>query len=304
MNAAGPGLPVAAMRPMATPRAARTIAEVSLFLFFIQATVLAPGDIESALGFSTHDLGHRWWTVATFTLVHTGLWPLVVNLAVLLVFGSALERVWGTGEFVRYYIVCSLGAWIAHLTFASPEQLLIGSAGPAVGLVLAFAAQSVPEPPLRVGAVALSAGWVAVIGTAAVLSAGVLTATPEAAPLYLVHAGGLVAGWAYLRTAGSISLLRLRDAVSPVPDELDEGPPRAVPRARSRTPQHEDDIVLRSNAAVAREAATHQIPAPPPPRDPASLDRVLDKISQEGFASLTSDERTLLDEMSRRLRDQ
>lgn len=291
-----------AARPAASARAAHTIVVVSLLLFFIQATVLAPGDIESALGFSTQDLGHRWWTVVTFTLVHASVWPLAVNLAAILVFGAALERAWGTGEVMRYYLVCSLGAWIASVTFAPPDALLAGSAGPAMGLILAFAAQSAPEPPLRIGAVALSAGWVTVLGTAAVLSAGVLTATPETAPVYLVHAGGLIAGWAYLRTAGSINLGRLREGISPVPDELDEGPPRAIPRGQPRAQRHEDDIVMRSNAAVAREAAARQ-GSPAPHRDPGSLDQVLDKISREGFGSLTLDERTLLDEMSRRLRD-
>jgi hypothetical protein len=225
-----------------------------------------------------------------------------VNLSTLLVFGSALEHVWGSGEFVRYYVICSLGAWIAHLTFVSPDVTLAGSAAPAIGLVLAFAAQSGSEPPLRIGAVAISAGWMAAAGTTAALAAGLLTAEPETGPAYLVHFGGFLAGWAYLRAIGSISFGRLRDAVSPVPDEPDEGPPRAVPRAQPRAHRQEDDIISRSNAAVAREAAERRLAAPPP-RDPKSLDRVLDKISQQGLGSLTPDERTLLDEMSRRLRD-
>lgn len=303
MSEVGQGPNVMALRPMASPRAARAITAVSLALFFIQATILAPGDIETALGFSTQDLGHRWWTIVTFTLVHADAWPLIVNLGALFVFGAALERVWGTGEFVRYYLVCSLGAWMASLMFAPPEALLTGSAGPAMGVVLAFAAQSGPEPSLRVGAVSLSAGWVAFLGTVSILAAGALTAPPDSATVYLVHVGGMVAGWAYLRTAGSISLLRLREAVSPVPDEAsDDEPPRAIPRTHARPSRHEDDIVARSNAAVAREAAERQH-AVPQPRDPASLNRVLDKISKSGFESLTPDERMLLDEMSRRLRD-
>ena len=44
-------------------------------------------------------------------------------------------------------------------------------------------------------------------------------------------------------------------------------------------------------------------PAPRPREERvAELDRVLDKISQEGLGSLTSDERAVLDEMARRLR--
>lgn len=290
-----------ALGGVSAPRAVRVIVGASLLLFVVQATVFAPGAIESTLGSSVHDLGSRWWTIATFTLVNQGILPLAANLSALLVFGAALERVWGTGEFVRYYAVCSLGAWIAHLVFVSPDQVLAGSAAPSIGLTLAFAAHSEAEPPLRIGAVAITAGWLAAGGTAAILAAGFFGSASAAGPAYLVHFGGFVAGWAYLRSVRSINLLRLRNAVSPVPDDLDEGLPRAVPRARPRTQRHEDDIVAQSNAAVAREASERRL-VTPRTRDPKSLDRVLDKISQQGLDSLTPDERTLLDEISRRFR--
>ena len=57
-------------------------------------------------------------------------------------------------------------------------------------------------------------------------------------------------------------------------------------------------------------AATRRPPAPPAPKPTAAaskkaddLNLVLDKISEQGLASLTSDERRLLEEMSKKLRD-
>ena len=57
-------------------------------------------------------------------------------------------------------------------------------------------------------------------------------------------------------------------------------------------------------------AATRSPPAPPAPKPPAAaarktdeLNLVLDKISEQGIASLTLDERRLLEEMSKKLRD-
>lgn len=285
------------------PRAVRVTLFFSAALFFIQMTVLAPGDAAAALGFSSHDLGQRWWTVATFTLVHTSAWPLIVNLGVLGVFGTYLERTWGTGEFIRYYVVCSLGAWIAHLAFIPAGTILAGSAAPAIGALLAFAAMNGDGRHLRVGAISLSTRSLAVLGVLAIVVAGTTTATPDARMTYLAHGAGLVAGWGYLRTASSISLVRLRDGVSPVPEESDDAPPRAVPRHHHRKERHEDDIVARSNAAVAREVATRGVVAPQKSDNPAGLDQVLDKISEQGLESLSADERRLLDEMSRRLRD-
>jgi membrane associated rhomboid family serine protease len=288
-----------------SPRASfvRAVVISSLALYFLQLTVLAPSDVEAALGFSSGSLGQRWWTVITFPVAHSQFLPLVANLLTIGVFGSHLERRWGTGEYARYFAVCALGAWITAVAVTQPTAVLSGAAAPAVGTLLAFAAVSGSGGLFRIGAVALSAGWLATAGTIAILLAGMTVATGEAALTYLVHGAGLIAGWAYLRTAGSINLTRIRDGMSHLPDEPEEGPPRAIPKHHARAQQPaEDDIVARSNAALARETATRE-EAAPRRRDPSALDRVLDKISAQGLESLTSDERKLLDDLSRRLRD-
>ncbi len=303
MNDAERGAGTRAMAAERGARGVRAVIALSVALFLVQVTLLTPADISSALGFSSSELGRRWWAVGTFTLVHTGVWPLVANLAILGTFGAYLERSWGTPEFIRYYLACGIGAWIAHVSFVSGDAVLTGAAAPSIGVLLAFAAMNGDGRYLRVGAVSLSTGTVAVVCTLVVLVAGMTTAAPGGAPEYLVHLGGLVAGWAYLRTAASLNLTRLGDAVSPVPDEVEDAPPRATPKRQSRAPRQEDDIVARSNAATARESATRQAQPPHASPDPARVNRVLDKISQQGIESLTPDERRLLDDVSRHLRD-
>lgn len=285
-------------------RAVRAIVSIAAALFFLQITVVAPSDIGAALGFASRDLGHRWWTIATFTFVHASFWPLALNLTAIGVFGGALERMWGTTEFVRYYVLCALGAWLAHVAFVPGDTVLAGAAAPAIGITLAFAAQARDAKHFRVGSIAMSAGWLAALSTFGILAAGVTAAPPSSAAAYLAHAGGLVAGWAYLRTASSINLGRYRDSVSPVPDEPDEMP-RAIPRGQPKTQRGEDDIVTRSNAAVAQEAASRRTVSSPVAevREANPLNQLLDKISAHGIESLTADERKLLDDVSRRLRD-
>jgi membrane associated rhomboid family serine protease len=282
----------------------RTLLIAAFALFFLQLTVLAPADLAAALGFSTAALGQKWWTVVTFPLVHSELLPLVVNMGVIGLFGAHLERRWGTVEYARYFAICALGAWISCVAIAPSGTPLTGSAAPAIGTLLAFSAMSGTNGFFRIGALALPAGWLATIGTATILLAGMTTAQPDAALAYLVHLAGLVAGWAYLRTASSINFVRLRESVSPVPDEAEDQPPRAIPRRdpRGRQQPPDDDVVARSNAAVARETAARQA-SPMERRDPKALDKLLDKVSEHGLESLTSDERRLLDELSRRLRD-
>ena len=64
-------------------------------------------------------------------------------------------------------------------------------------------------------------------------------------------------------------------------------------------------MVAKSKAALAQRPTVQQMaPAPPrlPPPPGSDLDRLLDKIGQHGIDSLTSDERRLLDEASKRMR--
>jgi hypothetical protein len=65
-----------------------------------------------------------------------------------------------------------------------------------------------------------------------------------------------------------------------------------------------DEVIERSNAIVLREHKPIQhVPRQESPKEYAArVNRVLDKISQHGMASLTRDERRLLEEMSRKLR--
>jgi hypothetical protein len=75
-----------------------------------------------------------------------------------------------------------------------------------------------------------------------------------------------------------------------------------MPRAREKGTEI-DEIISRSNAATTRRATSSTPLSTKDTRRPVNdLDGVLDKISQQGIGSLTSDERKLLEERSRELR--
>jgi hypothetical protein len=124
---------------------------------------------------------------------------------------------------------------------------------------------------------------------------------------YFAHLGGFASGWLYLWMSSSVpSIDRLRQRMSQVPDVSDETP-RAIPRSqpRSRERAHEiDEIVARSNAMAAnkRPTVSPTLSSKFGKKKADELNVVLDKISQQGIESLTSDERRLLEEMSKKLR--
>ena len=126
---------------------------------------------------------------------------------------------------------------------------------------------------------------------------------------YLAHLGGVAFGLAYLLRPSAPSVDRLRQRVATAPDLGDEPPrpvPRSLPRPRERV--SEVDEVVEQSKALTMNKPPRPAPAPPRPVVTAAsrreqLDLVLDKISQHGLDSLTLEERHLLEEMSRKLRN-
>jgi hypothetical protein len=153
-------------------------------------------------------------------------------------------------------------------------------------------------------AIPLRVRWLVATLVAINLGVGIASTWPGSGMPYLTAVTGMVAAWLYLRLTPGVGIDRLRQRVSPVPDVPDELP-RAVPRSMPRTRERKndvDEIVAQSQQALSRRVAPSN-PAPEPEQDPvADLNRVLDKISESGIESLTSEERQMLEARSRELR--
>jgi membrane associated rhomboid family serine protease len=270
--------------------------------------------------------------------LHAGLTPLLVNAYALYLFGPRVERQWGAGaagsliqsaaegqrptswggagggtsrRFAGFYLLCGLGGVACQLLFFRTGTL-VGASAAVFGVMTAYAMQWPDDEVMflfvfPVRARSLVVGLLVfnvVMGVAgdggAAAAAGAGAGTNLA---YFAHLGGVFAAYVYMRMAStSPSMDQVRQRVANVPD-ADE-PPRAIPRNPPRRERGDevDDVVAKSKATIAKRV----VAASPSPRRTESradeLDRVLDKISQHGIDSLTSDERNVLEEMSKRLR--
>lgn len=54
------------------------------------------------------------WQIVTHMFMHGGLLHIFVNMYALFLFGTALERVWGSKNFLIYYMFCGIGAFFLH----------------------------------------------------------------------------------------------------------------------------------------------------------------------------------------------
>jgi membrane associated rhomboid family serine protease len=285
-------------------RAVQWLLALNIGVYFLQLTLFGSDAVFSSLALNPARFPSAWWGIVTYMFVHGWLSHLVFNMFTLWMFGPRLEQVWGSRSFTQFYLWCGLGGGVVHLLFA-PQSSVIGASGAISGVLVAYVLLWPDEEVYLFGVIPMKSRWLvaAMIGTNIIFAL-----SPGSGIDWTAHVGGMAFGWIFLKLSSLGGLDRVRGWVSPLPDDQEEMP-RAVPRNRSpmRERDHSvDDVVGRSNAVVLRERKPLQhVPKQESPKEYAArVNQVLDKISQQGMASLTRDERRLLEEMSRKLRDE
>jgi len=282
----------------------RALIAISIAVMFVQITAVKYADMAAWIGFDASALPSRGWSALTYLFVHAGLWHAAANTYALYLFGPRLEQSWGGGpkRFVWFYLLCGLGGVVFDLVFIR-GGVLVGASAAVFGVMTAYVMQWPDDEmflffimPVRVRTL--------VVGLFAFnLVLGLLGTGDGVNVVYFAHIGGAITAYVYMRMAASAGMDQVRQRVANLPD-ADE-PPRAIPRSLPRRERGDevDDIVAKSKAIAAKRITSLSPGARRREARAEELNRVLDKISQHGIESLTSDERKVLEEMSRRLRD-
>src|SRR3989344_4282970 len=111
-----------------------------LQLIFEQWVGLDPSLI---FGLVPYQVTHRFyfWQVITYMFLHGHLMHLLFNMLVLWMLGSEIEeRVFWARGFLKYYLICGVGAGIFNILFSwnSPVPI-IGASGAIYGILVAYA---------------------------------------------------------------------------------------------------------------------------------------------------------------------
>ena len=247
------------------------IANIAVFILTAVSPFVTP-----YLAFAPNEVLFRPWTLVTYMFVHGGFWHLFFNLLSLFFFGPPIEARWGSREFIKYYFICGLGGALLSFVFAF-NSAVVGASAAVYGVMLAFA-MVYPDMPIYIYAIfPVKAKWL--IAVMVIFSLFSAFGGGGDGVAHFAHLGGFAAGYLYLKLdfRGGSAIKKFKRMVNKPKLTVVAGGPSTP--AAPRQPRRVDD------------------------RNYDDVDKVLDKISTQGMASLTPEERKLLDDVSRKYRN-
>ena len=268
--------------PFALTPWVRRILVATGIVYLLQVTVFTSPWLIEVFGLTPSLVLVHPWSVLTYALLHGGFFHIFFNMLALFMFGPMVEDRLGGARFIRLYVLSALGGAalsVALLPLAG-DATIIGASAAVFGVMLAFVLEW-PDAPIFVFPlpVPVKAKWLLTFFV--VLNLAPLVFQTHDGIAHLAHLGGFGTAFLFLRGARLLSGWRRTGArVSDAAVLVHPGPARTVRRDGRPAP---------------RRPATD-------PKVLDEVDRVLDKISAGGLASLTPEERRFLDEMSRRFK--
>jgi membrane associated rhomboid family serine protease len=229
-------------------------------------TMLFPG-ITVFLQFTPRYVLILPWTPVTYMFVHAGMQHIFFNMLGLYFFGQPVENRLGTKRFLWLYFLSGLCGAAASFIFDWSHPI-VGASAAVMGVMFAFAYYWPREKILFFMVLPVEA-WLGVIIMSG-LDLFSATGGFDQGVAHFAHLGGVLGAWAYLLLSGKFTeAARFKQRA-------------AVVKSKKATEQDAERWAM-----IPREGLH--------PLSREELDRILDKISKSGLASLTVDERAFLD---------
>jgi membrane associated rhomboid family serine protease len=194
------------------------------------------------------------WQPFTYLFFHGSIWHVLINMFVLWMFGSELERLWGKEHFLKFYFVTGVGAGLVTMIIGlNSTTPIVGASGAVYGVLLAYGLTYPNRTVYLYGIIPIKSLWFVIgIGVIAFMSSFDNVSQIS----HLTHLSGMVIGYLMLKRP-----VRFNDLWFTI---------------RKRTLEYKikhEEKKVSQHQAIERE-----------------IDGILDKINREGFDSLTNEQ--------------
>jgi membrane associated rhomboid family serine protease len=210
------------------------------------------------------------WQLFTYMFLHGGFWHIFFNMFIFWMFGTELEMEWGSKQFLKYYFICGVGAGIINILLTSSDPSYpgtVGASGAIYGIMVAYALR---YPDRLVYIYFLFPVKVKyMVGFLAIISFLSTWNTQGDGIAHAAHLGGMLVGFIYLKYWQHFY------------------------KVKSMFQQTTKKPVSKSSATGDEKVEYYR----------KKIDELLDKINRIGYLNLTDEEKELLEEGSKYLRE-
>ena len=209
----------------------------------------------------------KLWQPLTYMFIHGDFFHIFMNMFVLWMFGTEMESIWGSKKFLQYYLVTGVGSGLVWLFFnyGNTFSILIGASGAIYGILLAY---GLMFPNRKVLIYFLFPVKIKYFVTFLAVIAFISSIDSSSSNIsHLTHLSGMVIGFLFLK----------------------------LPKIKYRTA-----LLINYKIAESRERKSQKKKAGIISLQ-KKVDRLLDKVSEDGFDALSEDEKDQLYTYSKRL---
>lgn len=259
----------------------RTMIVITIVVFFLQLLITRPA---TEIGFGAREsliddwfalkvdavLSGQVWRLVTFAFLHSRyeVFHLLFNMLGVWFFGTTLERMYGSREFLWFYLTAAAFGGIAHVLWgiAFPGGMVIGASGVVMAIAMLYAIHYPRQQIWFFGLIPIEMRFLVAFYVIIDLHPVLLALGGEALMsriAHIVHLAGLLYGWLYYHY-------------------------------NFRWEHLGDSISDRWRSMRARRRFKVYRPEPEPDNLELELDRILAKISEHGTGSLTAREQATL----------
>lgn len=173
---------------------------INVAVFFIQR-VAGVGFLKTFSLIPIYVTKKIWiWQLVTYMFLHAGFFHLLINLFVLWMFGKSIATVWGNREFLKYYLICGIGAAVLTVITGPFTRIpTIGASGGVYGVLLAFG-MLYPESVIYLYfLIPIKAKHFVILMGALTFISSINSTGSQVA--HFAHLGGLLTGYIYLKSS-------------------------------------------------------------------------------------------------------
>ena len=206
------------------------------------------------------------WQLFTYLFIHGGIFHIFFNMFVLWMFGKDLESQWGKMEFLLFYFVCGIGAGLITVLFSVNSIVpIVGASGAIYGLLLAYGFTYPNQMVYLYGLVPIKVKYM-VLGLGAIAFFASLSAS-QSNVSHITHLSGMIIGLIFIYFNINWKVIKLWYI-------------RMRLKGLSQQPAKQDN----EEAQMKKQ-----------------VDKILDKLNDSGWDSLTEQEENYLTQASKRL---